>query len=348
MRCQSHKAGGRVAVVTVPNSQQIVWSNGRVSNLSVVESDDVAASRFWTHSTCASVFVHPVVSKALMHGCRWFFLEKDSEPILMWPFSDESRATLDGSGFSYFFGPVWSDILERLGESTQHRLRAEGLYTMLQHLSGLTSSLAFEVAPDFRDLRPFLWWNELAGSTRAVNIEPRYTATISNLAASSDSELLAAFRTTRRQEVLRVAKSDSFYWSTDLDWAEVIRVYADVISRSGGTPDLAHHSLDGLRSLAGSSSALLLGSRESGSGELAAFSLILRGKNTSNLVLTGAASKFRRSGVGAWQTFRSIQVARDLGDDIFDFNGANSPRLGDDKHSYGAREQLFFRVRMTI
>ena len=34
--------------------------------------------------------------------------------------------------------------------------------------------------------------------------------------------------------------------------------------------------------------------------------------------------------------------------DIFDFNGANSPNRGDDKHSYGAKENLFFDLKYNI
>lgn len=284
----------------------------------------------------------------MLRGCRWFFLNYKSEPILMWPFSDESRGPLEGFPFSYFFGPLWSDALEDFGQSTQHRLRAEGLYMMLDHLSGLTSSLVFEVAPGFRDLRPFIWWNQSLGTPGALRVEPRYTAIIPNLASSSDTELLAKFRKTRRQEIRRIEDGGWFQWSTDLDWAEATCIYADVMHKSGSSIDLTHYSLEGLRSLLGTPSGLLLGSRETATGEVAAFSFILRGKDTSNLVLTGVASKFRRSGLGAWQTFRSIRAARDLGDNYFDFNGANSPRLGDDKHSYGAREQLYFRLTMTI
>jgi lipid II:glycine glycyltransferase (peptidoglycan interpeptide bridge formation enzyme) len=42
--------------------------------------------------------------------------------------------------------------------------------------------------------------------------------------------------------------------------------------------------------------------------------------------------------------FKAIETARDRGLKYFDFNGANSPDRGDNKHSYGAEPVLYFDI----
>jgi hypothetical protein len=64
----------------------------------------------------------------------------------------------------------------------------------------------------------------------------------------------------------------------------------------------------------------------------------------ANLVISSVANKWRASGLSVQNTARAIAHAQSLGLSLFDFNGANSPQRGDDKHSYGAREQLYFNV----
>lgn len=314
----------------------------------VVEVDRWAAAQFWASSTRASVFTHPEVSQALSRECRWLVLEYKSEPVLMWPVSEESFGTA-GFPYSYFYGPFWADSMHRRGESTQHRLRVDGIYAVMSHLSRLTSTISFELAPDYRDLRPFTWWNEGVGlSSSSLVVEPRYTASISGLTGTSDRELLRTFRKTRRQEVIRIERDSQFYWTSDVRWQEALDLYVELMERSGVAVNPKNYAIRGLKALSESKWGYLVGAREESSGVLASFSLVLHAKDTSNLVLTGVASQFRRVGLGAWQTFQSIRTARAGGAGVFDFNGANSPRLGDDKHSYGAREQLYFRLTINF
>jgi hypothetical protein len=71
---------------------------------------------------------------------------------------------------------------------------------------------------------------------------------------------------------------------------------------------------------------------------------VLRASSVSNLVLNLTSDEYRKSGISAYGVHASIQKAISLGDTVFDFNGANSPRRGDDKHSYGAEEKLYFDI----
>jgi hypothetical protein len=42
--------------------------------------------------------------------------------------------------------------------------------------------------------------------------------------------------------------------------------------------------------------------------------------------------------------FKAIETARDRGLKHFDFNGANSPARGDNKHSFDAEPVLYFDI----
>ena len=48
--------------------------------------------------------------------------------------------------------------------------------------------------------------------------------------------------------------------------------------------------------------------------------------------------------MAALNILSSIMSAKNNGKKVFDFNGANSPDRGDDKHSYGAKYKLYFEV----
>lgn len=77
---------------------------------------------------------------------------------------------------------------------------------------------------------------------------------------------------------------------------------------------------------------------------LQSFSLILLDKKSAHLVLTLTDEKYKKKGLGALNIFSCIKIAKNVEKKIFDFNGANSPDRGDDKHSYGAKSKLFFEI----
>ena len=73
-------------------------------------------------------------------------------------------------------------------------------------------------------------------------------------------------------------------------------------------------------------------------------SIILRSRGISNVILTATEKNYRDRGLSAFGVHNCIKRAIELGDKVFDFNGANSPKRGDDKHSYGAVAKLYFEI----
>ena len=71
--------------------------------------------------------------------------------------------------------------------------------------------------------------------------------------------------------------------------------------------------------------------------------MVLFDKDSVHLVLNSCENNWRKKGIMAWGTNNLINDY--IGKfKYFDFNGANSPLRGDDKHSYGASEKLYFQL----
>lgn len=106
-------------------------------------------------------------------------------------------------------------------------------------------------------------------------------------------------------------------------------------------------ALERLGNLAGTEWASLTIAKERETGVTGSAVCTLRAKGISNMVLNLTHPEHKKSGVGTWAVLHSVLNAKNLGDDVYDFNGANSPRRGDDKHSYGAEDVLYFRLSLT-
>ena len=81
---------------------------------------------------------------------------------------------------------------------------------------------------------------------------------------------------------------------------------------------------------------------------LQSFSLILYDKNSAHLVISLTDDKYKKKGLAALNIFSCILLAKNQNKKVFDFNGANSPDRGDDKHSYGAKFKLFFEISKNV
>ena len=51
-----------------------------------------------------------------------------------------------------------------------------------------------------------------------------------------------------------------------------------------------------------------------------------------------------KKGIMSWAINNAIKTTKDNKLEIFDFNGANSPMRGDNKHSFGAKSTMYFKL----
>lgn len=305
------------------------------------------ASDFWRKNSAATVFVAPEVSQKLARSCEWWIAEKGSEPFVLWPVALDKANIPALPHFSYYFGPVWSDIAMLRAPSSQFADRLRAYQAFTDFFVDKYGSLLFELSPEFLDVRAFSWFNYGNPESPHFVIEPRYSAQLRNLQATSDESTIAGLRELRRREIRRVDSETRYSFHSDVSWDSVVELYSLTFRHQGMAIETeTWEVLERLGQLVGTEWSSLTVMKEKETDLTVAVVFTIRAKGVSNMVLNVTHPEHKKSGVGSSAVLRSILDSKRLGDDVYDFNGANSPNRGDDKHSYGAEEVLYFRLRL--
>ncbi len=314
-------------------------------NIKIIKISSEEALSFFESNSSGTVFHHPTVAGCLGDEIEWWQVIKGLEPFQLIPISKNAEGRAKIPTFAYYFGPYWSDAFLRRSTSSRFSDSQKINNLVIGHLSLRYKSFQIELGRSDTDVRPFLWWNYDNREPKLL-ITPRYSAVIHGLQQKTPEMIEADFRSVRRQEVKRGERNSRFTITERVDWKEVESGYTQILDKNnaGATPQEIHQALAKLRLLSTSVMAFNQALVDNETGSLASFVFILRAKGISNLVLAFTNSGYRNSGVGALNIREAIQRAKALGDNCFDFNGANSPKRGDDKHSYGASPALYFRL----
>ena len=307
---------------------------------------DGEAKTFWEDSPHASVFTNPAVLSRLGSHVDWWVARKKGEPLCLWPVCRPDGATVGLPEFSYYVGPMWS---QKGSKTPAHRWLAEStrVYEGLIHLFiERYGAMHAELPPGVTDVRVFDWWNYHEPKKPRFSIRARYTACIRGLQARNIDEIAADFRFVRRYEIRQAVKCGLPARTAEWTLLDLSFLYSEVMGRQDLTvSDTTKREIAVLVDLVADGMGEVIAFRDSESGELTSMVLLLQDKGVANMVLNLTANRWRGSGIAAWTVYHAIQAAQARGADVFDFNGANSPDRGDDKHSYGAAPELFFEVR---
>lgn len=302
--------------------------------------DASAALAFWDDSPQATAFTHPRILLALAGAVDWWLCRKGEAAICLWPVTvDWIRRRLPAP-WTMYVGPMWSASAWAM---PAHRWLTESTRVYAGFLSRLFEAygaVRAQLAPGLWDVRAFEWWGHANPKVR-LHVRPQYSAVLTDL-QRNEGDIDRAWRPLRRRE-LRRANALQPRLRSGLGLDELQRLYQGVFQRQGATlPAGQLESLDALLALArsgqGSTLAVEVG------GELAFVGVLLFDRTTAHMVMNAVADEFRGSGLPAWATLEMILCARRFGCEKFDFDGANSPRRGDDKHSYGATPVLYFEL----
>ena len=299
-----------------------------------------AATLIWQESPQATVFTQPVVAGKFFDEVHWWGSFRGGRLVAAWPVALDEAGRPTSSDWFYFFGPIWDGRsfppLARRALSDTLPVYEGFIEAFVSRYGGFVASLP---PPQF-DVRSFTWWRYSSGSP--ICVEPRYSARLTALSQKSWQDVLAGMRRDRRPR-LRRPVTGGVEWTTDVDPDEVRDLYVE------RTP------VDPLR--AGRDATRLLGLTEDGhgfvsaardlSGRLIAAAVVLHDGVMGNLVIDSVAEDWRKSGLTIHSTARAINKSQEVGLSCFDFNGANSPARGDDKHSYGAEPVLYFDVSFS-
>ena len=86
-------------------------------NLKLEKATPATAQNFWDNSSEGSFFTNPNFLKKFNEKIDYWLVKKGNEQLCLWPISTKKNfITLPI--FSYYFGPFWSDYLEK--KTSQH------------------------------------------------------------------------------------------------------------------------------------------------------------------------------------------------------------------------------------
>lgn len=296
----------------------------------------------WEKCPYASAFTNPAVLSCLAERVDWWVAKKGNEELCFWPI-----ALNDGSVqlplFSYHVGPIWTLAGSRARKGTRSLSAPLSVYNgFLEAFGEYYQNISASLGLDEIDVRAFDWWNFGEADSRRLRVKPRYTAQLDFRNILNEEELIQGYRELRRRELRKARKSLSFIRCSEIDWDILKEMYSQTVDEPVESSGI---SLDKLRALSELDCTRLLVLRDATHpAEVLFAALLLFGHSTANLILNLQNSRLRGRGIGALGIHETLLAAKREGATKFDFNGANSPKRGDDKHSYGAEPRLFFEI----
>lgn len=304
--------------------------------------DSALASSLWQRARISHASTNPEVLSVL--GVPIFYCAyKGDSPLALWPLLRTEEGAVISPEHLYYFGPFW--IEEPGGESATSKLRrvTDVVGAFLAELPKDVQNTSFSLGPEWYDIRPFDWFRWGSDDLERFSISPRYSAQL-NLEGATVSNLALKFRELRRRE-LRRFDSGRAVIRRGLSAETLESLYVETLMRSDVKPSI--ESMSELGKICRLQEAgLSVGfTALAESGEPVGCSLLLLGDGNINLVAQAVSTTSRQIGVAAALIRAGLQYGIENQFKIFDFNGANSPRRGDDKHSYGAEAKLYFDLR---
>lgn len=316
-----------------------------MSKFHVSPIEESAAEIFWEMASEASVFVKPSVLKILSYSTDWWGCYQGSTLVAVWPICRNEFGKVYTPEFTYYVGILFSNKFEL---QPNHRKLAYINYiyeSFIQQFKNVYDNLSFSTS--LTDIRYFLWQNHKEISGEKYTLTPRYTALISKINESNKLDLESNFRPARRRHI-KNALSQGFsiaITKKSNQIGEVLKMYQSTLDRQhASATQSTRYQIEKMLQEIPEENSVCINGYPNNSDKLAFFALIFHAKNTANLVLNLTDSDYRDTNISSLGILECILAAKNIGCDIFDFNGANSPNRADDKHSYGAEQKLFFQI----
>ena len=304
----------------------------------IVEVDAVEASLFWQNSLNPNIFLHPEVLSKLADRTRWFALVKGDHLKCIWPICWNDSGIIEAPQFAYWVGPFWGESRKLVAKHSHLSEELNVFETYIRFFEEKSFLVNFELSTLDHDVRVFDWWNFNNNRQSYFEILPRYTAQI-DLEGFSISD----FRRNRKRQLRDFDELKFEVSNVAPNIEDLIHLYkleiGDEISES------VRREIVSLVELVEMGFGNLTSVYSKETNSLCGFSLSLATSNQSNHVLNLTDSPSKKAGLHVWLTYSAICSAKASGCKIFDFNGANSPMRGDDKHSYGSSYRLYFAVK---
>jgi len=303
----------------------------------IIEIGIEDANVHWKQSSEDNTFTNPYVLIQLAHKVRWFAAIQGNHIKCVWPLCWDESSKIIKPNFTYWVGPIWPKSRDKVAAHSYLSENMDVYKAFVDFFEENDFYLNFEMSFKDHDVRFFDWWNFTGDKKSKFVISPRYSAQLDLSKFKMEN-----YRRNRKRQ-LRDFKDEEFRITCEMpELEDVVNLYELEIGKK--VSNGIRHSLSGLMKIVEQGIGRCVSVYSTSTKELCGFSLVLSSGDQTNHVLNLSNIESKNRGLHAWLTNLAIQDAIKDGWGIFDFNGANSPLRGDDKHSYGAAYTLYFSI----
>ena len=300
---------------------------------------------FWHKSPHSTVFTHPEVLQKVSKRVDWWMAFKGKQPQCLWPICLPDGKQVGLPDLTYYVGPLWAgDVFPMPAHRWLSRM-SEVYESFIEHFIEEYDEIQTCLPKGLQDVRAFDWWNYHQPDKPRFEINPRYTACITELNKKSERAIISDFRQLRRRELRNLEGLGPPPRTVEWDVEDLIRLYSEVMERKDTDfQEENRNKITALVDLVNLGYGEVVAYKDPKTSTTIAACLLLFAKREANMVLNLVDIDWRGTGLPAWMITEAILTAQAKGMTCFDFNGANSPNRGDDKHSYGAFPVLYFTI----
>ena len=312
-----------------------------MSNVEIVQIDAQRATLFWTEAIGSTVFTNPSVLEILAEEVYWFAAIKGSETKCIWPICKSVDGMFRPPGGTYWVGPLWSKKSVLIAKHSYLSETLDVYNTFIDFFIRTFGAFSCDLTLDLDDIRAFDWWNWGEDESVRFSFSPRYTTQL-DLSSGFSKE---GYRRNRKRQIRDFDLTGLNFENTSAEVSELLNLYRLDIEDDPVTNQLLTKSFEKFQKVASLGFGNAISARERKTGSLVGYSLTLESFNVSNHIFNFSTPDWKNLGLHAWLTNRTIEQAFERGCRTFDFNGANSPSRGDDKHAYGSVHKMFFQIQ---
>lgn len=303
------------------------------------------AEKIWRESPNSCIYNSPKFLKNFKN-IHFYCTFKGLDPMMCWPIFLNDKKEIDIPDFFYYFGPYWSNKILLKQEHSNFSTTQEVYNSFIKFFTQKYKKINFELNYSFQDIRAFDWWN-YNNKKKKFKIYPRYTAIINNLNNKTEEDLLKSYRYVRRYEIKKFNSiQEKIKIKNKISFSDLNNLYFNTIPKIKNKIQKKKMTqmIELIYQCATNGFGNIIAYADKKSNEIASIILILYDNNSSHLVFNLASEEWKKKGIMSWCMHKAIVDARKNKKNTFDFNGANSPHRGDNKHSFGSKSALYFKL----
>jgi hypothetical protein len=307
------------------------------------------AQIFHSKSRHGTFFNRPEILEKIFHSVDWWGYFQGSEITCAWPIAlDSHKVPIRNYDFTYYVGPMWAFELPEYPSHKSSSLSNNVYNSFLDVFTQNYSEMTYAFPTGLNDVRPFIWRNQ-NNSKERHDIEIKYTAKI-NL--TNMDLILKDFRQVRRWELKNSILNGLEFVYDDFDITNILKFYSQNIPFNNSQHESAKtiQILSNYLHLDASVGLRSIRVEENWSGETVAFVLLGIHSGIVNIIMNNVSKEYKRnkSYLGTYLHYLMLKKFLEEGNLCIDFNGANSPILADNKHSFGARAYLYLKINSNF